>query len=273
MTDDVYEVTALRYATYAGRRRHENLIRSDPHTDAPMPIDFFIWVIRNAERTIVVDMGFDRAEGERRGRAITHLPKECLARVGIDAAAVRDVIVTHLHFDHAGTIDDFPNATFHLQDAEMAYATGRYMAHPHFTHAFTADIVCDMVKAVFKGRVRFHDGDAVVAPNVSVHLVGGHSAGLQVVRVLTRRGWLVLASDVSHFYENIDSENPFPLICHLGDMFEGFKTVRRLASSPELVIPGHDPLVMRRFPAFRTDLGEMAVRLDADPVAGAWSSP
>ena len=266
MSDDVYEVTALRYATYAGRRRHENLLRSDPHMDAPMPIDFFIWVIRNDERTIVVDTGFDAAEGERRGRAITHLPKECLARVGVDAAEVKDVVVTHLHFDHAGTIGDFPNATFHLQDAEMAFATGRYMCNPHFTHAFTADIVCDMVQAVFKGRVQFHDGDAQIAPNVSLHLIGGHSAGLQVVRVLTRRGWLVLASDVSHFYENIEDQNPFPLICHLGDMFEGFKTVTRLASEKSLIIPGHDPLVLARFPAFRTDLSDMAVRLDGDPI-------
>ena len=264
MSDDVYEVTALRYATYAGRKRSENVLRADPHMDPPMAIDFFVWVIRNENRTIVVDTGFDHAEGERRGRAITHLPKECLARIGVDAASVRDVVVTHLHFDHAGTIGDFPNATFHLQDAEMAYATGRYMAHPHFTHAFTADIVCDMVRAVFKGRVRFHEGDAEIAPGVSLHLIGGHSAGLQAVRVRTRRGWLVLASDVSHFYENIETANPFPIICHLGDMYEGFETVKRLASAPSLVIPGHDPLVMERFPAFSADVADIAVRLDGD---------
>ena len=265
MSDDVYEVTALRYATYAGRRRRENLLNSDPHDDAPMPIDFFIWVIRNDQRTIVVDTGFDRAEGERRGRAITHLPKDCLARIGVDAAQVRDVVITHLHFDHAGTIEYFPMATFHLQDREMAFATGRYMCNPAFTHAFTPEIVCDMVRAVFKGRVQFHDGDAQIAPNVSLHLIGGHSAGLQAVRVLTRRGWLVLASDVAHFYENHAQQNPFPIICHLGDMYEGFKTISRLASDRKLVIPGHDPLVMQRFPAFSADLGDIAVRLDGDP--------
>lgn len=265
MNDDTYEVTALRYATYAGRRRHENLLTSDPHDDAPMPIDFFIWVIRNAQRTIVVDTGFDAAEGHRRGRAITHLPKDCLARVNVDAAQVRDVVVTHLHFDHAGTISDFPKATFHLQESEMAFATGRYMCNPAFTHAFTPEIVCDMVRAVFKGRVQFHDGDAEIAPGVSLHLIGGHSAGLQAVRVRTRRGWLVLASDVAHFYENMEAVNPFPIICNLGDMYEGFKTIQRLASDHKLVIPGHDPLVMQRFPAFAPDLANIAVRLDGDP--------
>ncbi len=231
-----------------------------------MPIDFFVWAIRNAHRTIVVDTGFGPAEGERRGRRITHLPKDCLARVGIDAAQVRDVVVTHLHFDHAGTIADFPNATFHLQDAEMAFATGRHMCHPEMTHAFTADIVCDMVRAVFAGRVRFHEGDAEIAPGVSLHLIGGHSAGLQVVRVRTRRGWLVLASDVSHFYENIEARNPFPIICDLGDMYEGFRTVTRLATERSLVVPGHDPLVMARYPAAGPDLSHVAVRLDGDPL-------
>lgn len=265
MTDDVYEVMALRYATFQGRTRAGNLLRAAPHFDAPMPIDFYIWVIRNAARTIVVDTGFGVEEGERRGRQITHVPKECLARVGVDAATVDDVIVTHLHFDHAGTIGDFPSATFHLQEREMAYATGRHMCHAENTHAFTAEIVCDMVRAVFAGRVRFHDGTAEIAPGVSVHHVGGHSAGLQAVRVRTRRGWLVLASDVSHFYENIEERNPFPIICDLGDMFEGFETVKRLSSDKTLLIPGHDPLVMARYPLVRPDLDGIAVRLDADP--------
>ena len=266
---DVYEVLALRYARYDGRLRFENLLRSgprdDPHFDAPMPLDFYVWVIRNEARTIVVDTGFDRAEGERRGRETTHLPRECLARVGVDAATVRDVIVTHLHFDHAGTIEDFPAARFHLQEAEMAYATGRFMGHPEFTHPFTAEIVCDMVRAVFKGRVAFHDGDAEIAPNVTVHRVGGHSAGLQVVRVLTRRGWLVLASDAAHYYENLDARNPFPIICHLGDMFEAFRKVEALADDRALIVPGHDPLVLSRHPAVTADLADTAVLLHADP--------
>ena len=267
MTDDTYEVLAVRYASFAARKRRDNLLRPDPHLDSPMPIDFYLWVIRNAARTIVVDCGFDRKEAERRGRTINHVPRDALAMAGVDANQVRDVIVTHLHFDHAGTIDHFPNATFHLQDAEMAYATGRYMGHKHFTHPFTAEIVCDMVRAVFAGRVSFHDGDDVIAPNVTVHRTGGHSAGLQVVRVLTARGWLVLASDASHFYENLIDENPIPLICHLGDMYEAFRTVRRLATVPSLIIPGHDPLVMKRFPPLRADLADTVVRVDVQPIS------
>lgn len=266
MAADSYEVLALRYATFAGRRRRDNLLRPDMHADAPYPLDFFIWVIRNADRTIVVDTGFDPAEAARRGRALIHEPRDVLASAGIDAAAVRDVIVTHMHFDHAGGIGQFPAATFHLQDAEMAFATGRYMAHSHFAHPFGAEVTCDMVRANYAGRVSFHDGEDVIAPNVTVHRVGGHSAGLQVVRVLTRQGWMVLASDAVHLYQNLREDNPFPLICHLGDMYEAFRTVRRLASAPGLIIPGHDPLVASCFPALRAETAGIALKLDATPV-------
>ncbi len=262
----MYEVLAVRYATYAGRTRRDNLLRPDGHLDAPYPLDFFVWVVRNAERTIVVDTGFDEREARRRERSTTHPPREALAMAGVDASAVQDVIVPHLHFDHAGGIEEFPNATFHVQDAEMAFATGRYMTHRHFAHAFSAEVVCDMVRAVFQGRVRFHDGTDEIAPNVTVHRTGGHSAGLQVVRVLTRTGWLVLASDACHLYQNLREENPFPLICHLGDMYEAFRTVRKLATAPGLIIPGHDPLVMLNYPPLRADTADTVVRLDVMPV-------
>ena len=263
--DNIYEVFALRYASFAGRQRRENVLRADPHLDGPMPLDFFIWVARNASRTVVIDTGFDEAEGKRRGREVTREPRECLAMVDVDPASVKDIVITHLHFDHAGTIDHFPNATFHLQEAEMAYATGRYMCHPQVTHAYSPEIVCNMVRAVFRGRVMFHDGDAEVAPNITVHRVGGHTAGLQVVRVLTRRGWLVLASDASHFYENIDTANPFPIIHNLGDMYEAYRKLRTLSGAANLIVPGHDPLVMKRYPTLRPGLEGAAVRLDVEP--------
>ena len=263
--DNIYEVFALRYATFGGRQHRESVLRADPHLDGPMPIDFFIWVARNALRTVVIDTGFDTAEGKRRGREVTREPRDCLAMMDIDPASVRDVVITHLHFDHAGTIDHFPNATFHLQEAEMAYATGRYMCHSQITGAYSPEIVCDMVRAVFRGRVMFHDGDAEVAPNITVHRVGGHTAGLQVVRVLTRRGWLVLASDASHFYENIETANPFPIIHNLGDMYEGYRKLRALSGGSNLIVPGHDPLVMKRYPALNPGLENAIVRLDVEP--------
>ena len=90
--------------------------------------------------------------------------------------------------------------------------------------------------------------------------------GLQAVRVWTRRGWVVLASDASHLYANLEQERPFPILYNLGDMLEGYKTLRGLASSRQHIVPGHDPLVVQRYPAPKRDLEGIAVRLDVEPI-------
>ncbi|MEZ5784878.1 MAG: N-acyl homoserine lactonase family protein, partial [Rhizobiaceae bacterium] len=199
-----YEVHAIRYASFAARTRRETFLGVDPHDNAPMPIDYFVWVIRNAERTLLVDTGFDHEEGRKRGRTIERLPREGLAMLGIDPANIGDVIVSHLHYDHAGTFSDYPAARFHLQETEMAYATGACMCHEALRYPYTVDHICEMVRHVYSGRVRFADGDAAIAPGVTAHLIGGHAKGIQAVRVETANGPLVLASDCAHYYENFE---------------------------------------------------------------------
>lgn len=246
-----YEVLALRYATSApGRRRAENFIAgADPH-DAPMPLDYYVWAIRDGQRAIVVDTGFGADAAERRGRTLLRHPGDALHEAGIDPATVEDVIITHLHYDHAGCISSFPRARFHVQDAEMAYATGRQMCHACFSQPFDAQDLAAAVHLLFEGRLCFHDGDDTIAPGITVHRVGGHTGGLQVVRVQTRRGLLVLASDAFHFTENCKRRAPFPLVWHVGEMLDGFLRCEALAGGEDdLLIPGHDPDVRRRWPA------------------------
>lgn len=260
-----YEVFAIRYATQAKRYRRDNFIQpADPH-DGSMPIDYFVWVIRNANRTIVVDTGFDRAEAEKRGRTAIRLPREGLAMLDIDAGAVKDVVITHLHYDHAGTLDDFPQATFHLQEKELHYTTGRHMCHAPIRQVFSADHVCGMVRKLFEGRVALYEGSAEIAPGVSVHHIGGHTMGLQCVSVATVRGPLVLCSDASRFYENMEATSPFPIVFNMGEMLAGYRTMRNLAASRHHLIPGHDPQVMERYPAPKAELAGAVVRLDVAP--------
>ena len=257
-----YEVLALRYATQGDRTKAANFIFPDDHA-APMPIDYYVWAVRGAGRTIVVDTGFGPAAAARRGRALLRTPPEALLAAGIDPATVQDVVLTHLHFDHAGCMDAFPAATFHLQDSEMSYATGRCMCHRVLRLPVEVDDICDTVRLVFADRVRFHDGTGQIAPGLSLHLVGGHSGGLQVVRVHTARGWVVLASDATHFWGNIRTRNPFPLVADVARMAEGWRICEELADGPDHIIPGHDPLVLTRFPP-APGIAD-AVRLDLDP--------
>ncbi|MGI9614340.1 MAG: N-acyl homoserine lactonase family protein [Acidimicrobiales bacterium] len=260
-----YEVYALKYAERSARRP-DHFIGGDPH-DVPMDMDYFVWAIVGDDGVWVVDTGFDAPDAERRRRTLVRSVSDALATVDIVAADVERVILTHLHYDHVGGFAQFPKAQFYLQDAEMSYATGRDMTHPAIAHAFTADHIADLVHVVFDGRVSFHNGDAALAPGLSVHHVGGHTKGLQVVRVSTGIGWLVLASDASHYYENMQAGRPFPIVYDLGDMLDGHRRCVDLASSPDYVIPGHDPMVLERYPAARPGLEGTAVRLDVEPAS------
>lgn len=248
---DTYEVIAIEYARQV-RESRQYYIFPDPH-DGPRPIAFYLWVLRNRERTIVVDTGFGQEAAARRGRELLRHPVDALGALGIRAGDTRDVILTHMHFDHAGTAPDFPNAEFILQEREIAFATGRPMRYPACRMPFDVENVVDVVKANFASRVRFVDGDAQVAPGVSVHLVGGHSGGLQAVRVQTEAGPLVLASDAAHFYDTVSLHNPHPVVANMVDVCRAYERIFELGAEPARVIPGHDPAVADIYPAHADD--------------------
>ena len=242
-----WEVYALKYAERTDRTRKESFIFDD-HSHEAHTIDYFIWVLKSDKDIIIVDTGYDYEEAKRRNRPIDRSPSEALKAININASQVTDVIITHLHYDHAGGLIEFPNAKFHLQETEMAYATGPCMCHETIKMPFTGEHVCHMVKNVFSGRVIFYNGIGAIQPGVTTHLIGGHSRGLQSVRVKTENGYMCLASDATHFYENFLTGKPFPIVVDLEDMLNGFKIIRKLASKDELVIPGHDPLLRKFFP-------------------------
>ncbi len=138
-----YRIFAIKYAHHH-RLTRDNFLGGDPH-DGPMPIDYFVWAIVGTTRTIMVDTGFDAAMARQRGRTITHCIEDGLSQLGIDAGKIEDVIISHMHYDHAGNHGLFPNARFHLQDREMAFCTGRCMGHHGLSQAFDVEDVKAMV--------------------------------------------------------------------------------------------------------------------------------
>lgn len=263
MSQETYEVYAVKYATREGTRS-SNFIGGDPH-DAPMPMDYFVWLIRNQSRTLLVDTGFSEPVGTRRGRTHLRSPADALKLLDVSADAIEDVVITHMHYDHSGTVRDFPNANLHLQERELRWVTSSEMFERSAQGSFETDDVVNVVRGLYDRRVALHEGGWQFAPGIDVHLVPGHTPGIQVVSVNTARGKVVLASDSTHYYENMETGEPFATTYDAAQVVAGFRMLEELAVSKRHIVPGHDPLVMRRYPAASKDLEGIVVRLDADP--------
>lgn len=267
-----FELYAINFARHGGRRRDDNFVApnlfadsADPHLDDPN-IYYYVWVARRSDRLFVIDSGFEHRAAAERGRVLSARPAEYLALLGINSDDVDDVILTHLHYDHAGGMSAFSKARFHVQEAEAAYATGRCMCHAHFRYPFDVEDVVNFVRLNFEGRVTFHNSVTQLADGLTIHCLGGHTGGMQVARVFTKRGWVVIASDATHFYANYRNNLVFPLVYDIKALLNGYQLIRELADSDDHVIPGHDARVMQIYPPVSKELEGVAVRLDYDPI-------
>ncbi|MEO6040837.1 MAG: N-acyl homoserine lactonase family protein [Croceibacterium sp.] len=250
MTAPVTRIDAIRYARHERTAGANFAAPVDDH-DVPMPLDYFVWAIHGAagEPPVIVDTGFGESAAVARGRTITRPVIEGLRDAGIDHLSVEDVILTHLHYDHAGSLGTFPNARFHVQDAELAFATGREVLNRAVRAPFDGEPVAQLVRKLYTDHVVFHAGDAEFAPGIGLRFLPGHTAGLQAVACETARGTVVLASDAAHLYANLVRRNAFPIFIDQAAYAAAQARLLALADhSLDRIIPGHDPLVLVAFP-------------------------
>lgn len=240
-----YRIHVLCYARRDGMTR-EVLLGN--HGTEAVPLAYFMWAVSNGEHAVVVDLGFSPQVGRRRGRHWQADPATLLQHAGVDPHTVQHVVVTHLHYDHAGNHALFPQATFWLQRAELAFWTGPHACHDVFAGAAEPSDVVEFVRLNQAGRVALVDGTAEVVPGVRVHRVGGHTAGMQVVEVAVPSGTAVIASDAAHTWLNLQRDLPAPILHDVPGVLDGFALMRALATREALILPGHDAAVMERFP-------------------------
>jgi glyoxylase-like metal-dependent hydrolase (beta-lactamase superfamily II) len=258
-----HEVLAIRYATLQSRKRdlffrYETYGAADG--DEVVEMAYYLWVLRSASSTIVVDTGYAPSVGERRGRTLRCHPLDAVRSLGIDPEAVETVIVTHFHYDHVGNLGAYPNATLIVPRRELEFWTGPLAGREQFGAHVEADEIAAIAAADRAGRVRTVEGVEEIVPGVTAMIVGGHSPGQQLTAVAAAGGEVVLASDAVHFYEELELERPFGVIADLGEMYEAYDLLKERAAAGALVVPGHDPEVHARFPVAGADGN--AVRLD-----------
>jgi len=258
-----YKVYAIRYATDATWRRGRGFVH-DPSPDRLMRMDFFCWLAVNDHDSIVIDTGCTRTRAEEMGHEFVCDPLDALRKLGVEPQDVRSLIVTHCHYDHIGNLAAFPKAAIHMQRRELEFVNGPHMRHACFRRGYCTDDLAALLPLLHAGRIVLHEGDVTLAPGLSLHLVGGHTMGLQCVRILTDSGWIVLASDALHYYHEIEASVPWSSnVFHVGEMMDAHSKMKDLAKTAAHIVPGHDPLVMERFaPSNRADT---CVELHAGP--------
>lgn len=231
--------------------------------DCDTAMAYFVWLITGPAGTFLVDTGFGTAVARARSRerCLRGDPLDVIRALGVSPEELPEVVLTHLHFDHCGELDRFPSARFWLQRREMAFWTGPSASRPSFRRVVEGVDLTAVVELNLRGRVRWVDGDAILAPGLSVHHVGGHTDGMQVVRVQTAHGVVVLASDASHYYANIDADRPYSAVDSVSGAHAAFDRLRELAGPGGHIVPGHDPAVLTRYPAASPELSGVAVEL------------
>jgi glyoxylase-like metal-dependent hydrolase (beta-lactamase superfamily II) len=242
----MYEVYALKY----GERDTpacQFFYREASHDI--VTLHYFVWLILGGPRPILVDTGFLEDDAEQRGIRNYVSPASMVERAGVKPADVPIALITHLHYDHWAGHSLFPSAEFWLQRDEVAFWTGPYARYPAFNQSSNVNALAGMVRLNYASRIRIIEGHHEVLPGIGLHRVGGHTAGLQIVTVKTARGTVVLTSDASHFYRNVEKRQPVQIITNLPEMLTAFETIDALAGAERLVVAGHDPEVADRFKA------------------------
>jgi glyoxylase-like metal-dependent hydrolase (beta-lactamase superfamily II) len=255
MTDT--EVYAIRYS-HRDAQAHEHFYRVSP-CEGDMPMAYYVWLIKTPDAAVLLDTGYTRAKADRLGRPYLGDPLATARELGVDM--FDHVVLSHLHFDHTGHVGAVGDVPIHIQRREMEFWLGPHAGVGEYPSLCDPDDLSHLVRANVAGRLQWLDGDAEIVPGVTVHLVGGHTPGCQVVRVETADGPVVLAADASHFYANYQRRAPYAIAHTLPLMYDAFARIAELAGPADVVVPGHDPLVMERFPAADPDLSDRAVRI------------
>jgi glyoxylase-like metal-dependent hydrolase (beta-lactamase superfamily II) len=254
-----WDVIAVRYGTRMTTKRAVYLNYDEyGEPDAPLQMDYFFWVLRNAQEVIVIDTGFSGEAGRRRQRTMTISPAQALARLGIDPAAVQRLVLTHAHWDHTGNLGLFPNAQILMSRTEFAFIGSEIARRPMLANVLDEDDNRLILQRAAQGRVTLLDPEDRSIEGVVLRELPGHAPG-QLAAIVERSGGdVILSSDVTHYYEELERDRPFSIVTDLVAMYRSLEILRGLAAQPgAVVVPGHDPEVMRRFPA----LGDFAVRV------------
>jgi glyoxylase-like metal-dependent hydrolase (beta-lactamase superfamily II) len=243
-----YEIYAIRYATLPQFPVAELVAGADP--SRKLDIAMMIWLVRGNGHNILVDCGFyhDRFFKEWHVNDFIK-PSDAIKPLGLKPDDITDIVITHMHWDHADGMDLFPNARIWIQKDELQYYAGEGWQSKDAHGGIDPDDVLTLVKLNTQGKVGMIDGDAQeILPGIVCYTGGRHTYASQYVGVYTRAGTVILASDNMYLFENLEKHVPIAATLDAVSNLQAQDRMKTLAAKPEFIIPGHDPAVMTKFP-------------------------
>ena len=252
-----YEIFAIKYAGPFPSSGNYLLWLRDEKT--AMEREYFIWCLKGGGETVIVDAGVTPALADNSKLHGYTNPADLLMGIDVRADEVKHVVLTHLHWDHCNGVGLFPQARFYIQKREYEFwikdKIARRLPFEFFRDPTSLDFL-----ATLEGtdRLVLIDGDREILPGVVCHLAPGHTVGLQVVTVGTAKGRAVVGSDCAHLFRNYEEDWPTALITDLVAWLKTYEKVRGLASSPDLLFPGHDPLMSTKYPKVADGVTQLA---------------
>jgi glyoxylase-like metal-dependent hydrolase (beta-lactamase superfamily II) len=239
----VYEIVLARYATAPARLSGLYLNHHlYGELDGPAQTDYYVWIVRNGDRTILIDTGFSREVGQRRDKTVLHDVPVLWRRLGVDTKDA-EVVLTHLHYDHVGNLASLSAPRVTLAASELDFWTSEASAGFLISYYAEPQDIDTVWRLHESGRVRTFTGELDLAPGIRLVEVGGHTPGQTMVLVDTRIGTVLLASDAVHFRKELAEDKPFAAVTDLPGLYRGLARVRQLVRDDEVVavVTGHDP--------------------------------
>src|SRR5579883_596818 len=242
-----YEIYAIKYATLK-QFPLSGLVEGESR-NTRLDIGMYIFLIKGGGKNILFDCGFYRPQFLRQWKPADYeIPSAAVERMGLKAADISDVIISHIHWDHADGFDLFPNAKIWIQREEIEYYAGEAWQGKRRTAADPDDIL-GLVKLNTQGKVNLvHGDDQEILPGIRAYTGGKHTWQSQFIAVNTAAGKVVLASDNIYMYENMEKHVPIAATLDAESNVRAQDRAKQIASNPKFVIPGHDPAVMKNFP-------------------------
>ena len=252
-----YEVDAIRYATLPAFRVSGLVAGAD--TSRRMDIAMSVWLLRGGERrNVLVDAGFHRQRFIERWKPKDfESPSEAVRRVGVAPEEITDIVITHVHWDHADGIDLFPNANVWIQADEYHHYVTPLTGAPQ-ERGIEPEVSQMLFDLERRGKLRLIEGDArEFLPGITAYTGGKHTYASQYVGVRTAAGTVIIASDNLYLYENLDKRAAIAQTLDAASNLRAQERMRSLASHVRLIVPGHDPAVFQRFLTAKTGVARI----------------